>query len=341
MAYSRGRADSACHHYREALRLVPGNDGGGLAASLRCRLAEACVASGDTAAARRLLLQARAADTPALKPRLALAEGFLLEAEGRADTALLRYGEAAAGGDAATRSAAYGRMAAVYGGRGDGHKAADCAARCVALADSLAASVSAVGVGGVANRRWAERRELESFFKELCFDYFTEIWLYVVSAIALVAFVGFRAFLSHRRQQMHQKEVRHKYEPAGGMAADTAEAQRRRDGIEARPIYALIRQRLNSPNGRKRLSEDEWRQLAEAVNAVYPGFDSKLAELCKMSTADYRLCLLVKIEMSPSAMAQILVKTSSGITSARAKLFKRAFGTNGGAADWDGVIRSL
>lgn len=188
------RADSACHHYREALRLVPGYDGGGLAASLRCRLAEACVASGDTAAARRLLLQARAADTPALKPRLALAEGFLLEAEGRADTALLRYGEAAAGGDAATRSAAYGRMAAVYGGRGDGHKAADCAARCVALADSLAASVSAVGVGGVANRRWAERRELESFFKELCFDYFTEIWLYVVSAIALVAFVGFRAF---------------------------------------------------------------------------------------------------------------------------------------------------
>ncbi len=117
------------------------------------------------------------------------------------------------------------------------------------------------------------------------------------------------------------------------MAADTAEAQRRRAGIEARPIYALIRQRLNSPNGRKRLSEDEWRQLAEAVNAVYPGFDSKLAELCKMSTADYRLCLLVKIEMSPSAMAQILVKTSSGITSARAKLFKRAFGTSGGAAD--------
>ena len=69
------------------------------------------MASGDTAAARRLLLQARAAATPALKPRLALAEGFLLEAEGRADTALLRYGEAAAGGDAATRSAAYGRMA--------------------------------------------------------------------------------------------------------------------------------------------------------------------------------------------------------------------------------------
>lgn len=119
------------------------------------------MASGDTAAARRLLLQARAAATPALKPRLALAEGFLLEAEGRADTALLRYGEAAAGGDAATRSAAYGRMAAVYGGRGDGHKAADCAARCVALA----ASVSAVGVGGLANRRWAERRELESFLK--------------------------------------------------------------------------------------------------------------------------------------------------------------------------------
>lgn len=101
MAYSRGRADSACHHYREALRLAPGNDGGGIAASLRCRLAEACVASGDTAAARRLLLQARAAATPTLKPRLALAEGFLLEAEGRADTALLRYGEAAAGGDAA------------------------------------------------------------------------------------------------------------------------------------------------------------------------------------------------------------------------------------------------
>lgn len=46
VAYSRGRADSACHHYREALRLAPDNDGGGIAASLRCRLAEACVATG-------------------------------------------------------------------------------------------------------------------------------------------------------------------------------------------------------------------------------------------------------------------------------------------------------
>lgn len=210
------------------------------------------------------------------------------------------------------------------------------------LTDSLAASASAVGVDSVVRQYWSERRETEKVFKELYLEYLSGAWQYAVAVVAFVAVVAVRMYFSNLRQRMQQQQAREKYVLADGRAAaDTAEEHRRMAGMEASPIYAIIRQRLNSPNERKRLSEDEWWQLSETVNTVYPGFDEKLAELCKMSTADYRLCLLIKIEVSPSAMAQILVKTSSGITSARAKLFKRAFGSNGGAAKWDDVIRSL
>lgn len=91
----------------------------------------------------------------------------------------------------------------------------------------------------------------------------------------------------------------------------------------------------------KRLRSEDWEKLRKAVNEVSPDFDQKLSELCKMSEKDYRICLLLKVGISLSDIKEFVNLTSSGVCSARNKLYGRAFGEKKHPEEWDKIIRSL
>lgn len=111
--------------------------------------------------------------------------------------------------------------------------------------------------------------------------------------------------------------------------------------IETTDIYKQIQRAINSPKSKMRLTDEEWDELSKVVNTAYPDFDRKLSDLCKMSLQDYRVCLLLKVGIPLSVIADFASLTKSGVTSLRAKLYKRAFHTVGSAAQWDEAIRSL
>lgn len=98
---------------------------------------------------------------------------------------------------------------------------------------------------------------------------------------------------------------------------------------------------VNNPQGKRRLEDDVWDFLQHAVNDNYPGFDEKLHGLCRMSLQDYHICLLIKIKLRLSDIADFANLTNSGLNSVRRKLYKRALGKAGGAEDWDRIIASL
>lgn len=60
-----------------------------------------------------------------------------------------------------------------------------------------------------------------------------------------------------------------------------------------------------------------WAELSQAVNRIYPGFDENLYSLCKMSTFDYRICLLIKIKIQPSHIAAMANLSTSGVSTLR------------------------
>lgn len=106
-------------------------------------------------------------------------------------------------------------------------------------------------------------------------------------------------------------------------------------------IYKRIKLIINTPYEKKKLTDNEWKELDETINRIYPRFNEKLAELCKMSINDHHLCLLLKIGLSLSDIGNFINIGSSGVNSARRKLYKRAFKIEASAKSWDDVISSL
>lgn len=107
-------------------------------------------------------------------------------------------------------------------------------------------------------------------------------------------------------------------------------------------ICRLIKTMLNDKTKQVRnLTEEEWEALDSDVNEIYPEFKVSLIRLCKISVIEYRLCLLLKINVSLSEIAILLNRSKEAVYSSRRRLFKKAFKTDGGASQWDDYIKTL
>ena len=92
-----------------------------------------------------------------------------------------------------------------------------------------------------------------------------------------------------------------------------------------------------------KVSEDDWEALAHAVDEAYPHFTSRLKALCpvKISQKTYRICYLVKIEVSRRRMSDLLYMSESGICSALIRLYKKIKGKDGAVKDMEELLREL
>ena len=108
--------------------------------------------------------------------------------------------------------------------------------------------------------------------------------------------------------------------------------------IFSSPVYLRIKQYLN--DGRS-MSDDDWQELSEAVNAVYKGFADKLYSLYRMSEQDYRVSLLIKVRLQPKDIATLTAHSKESVASTRSRLYQKVFGKKGSTRDWDDFILSI
>ena len=89
------------------------------------------------------------------------------------------------------------------------------------------------------------------------------------------------------------------------------------------------------------LKTDEWQEIENQLRKVYPGFTSQLRSLYDMSELQYQVCLLIKLRITPKDIAAVLARDMSTISTVRSRLFKKVFGREGGAREWDEFIHSI
>ncbi len=89
------------------------------------------------------------------------------------------------------------------------------------------------------------------------------------------------------------------------------------------------------------LSPKEWKELEGHMKVAFPDFIRNLARLCRMSVVEWRVCLLVRLNFTPTEIAGALAKETSSISSIRSRLFKKIFDRPGSSKDWDRFIHSL
>ncbi|UKK47777.1 hypothetical protein L6475_11215 [Prevotella sp. E9-3] len=105
-------------------------------------------------------------------------------------------------------------------------------------------------------------------------------------------------------------------------------------------IYQLLRLKLNGGDTTL-MTDSDWEALQQAVLSAYPLFRQRLYELCRLSSHDYHVCLLLKVGMKPSDIARLTIRSDEAISSTRRRLYERAFGKKGKPTDWDQLIKVL
>ncbi len=89
------------------------------------------------------------------------------------------------------------------------------------------------------------------------------------------------------------------------------------------------------------MGDDDFHLLTETVEQHFPGFLTRLQEFCHLTPQERHVCLLLKLEFPPAAIAQLTAHTRQSVTNTRSRLYKKAFGRQGTPTEWDEFVRSL
>jgi len=102
--------------------------------------------------------------------------------------------------------------------------------------------------------------------------------------------------------------------------------------------YLALQRRLATG---QTLKDDDWQRIESQLKKVYPGFSSQLRGLYPMSELEYQVCLLIKLRIAPKDISAVLARDVSTISTVRSRLYKKVFGSKGGAREWDEFILSI
>ena len=83
-------------------------------------------------------------------------------------------------------------------------------------------------------------------------------------------------------------------------------------------IYLHIQRQLKINDRSKRmLSDEDWKELEKLVNSTYNGFKENLYDIYNLSLFEYRVCLLIKINIQPIDIGKLTEHSKESISSTR------------------------
>ena len=89
------------------------------------------------------------------------------------------------------------------------------------------------------------------------------------------------------------------------------------------------------------IKDEEWEIIEHDINLIYENFTIQLHDTGRMNIIDYHVCLLVKMEVIPKDIANLVGRTTAAITQIRKRLYSKCFGRVGTAAEWDKYVKAL
>ena len=129
------------------------------------------------------------------------------------------------------------------------------------------------------------------------------------------------------------------------LEAQNAIAKAEQDGkrqtakaLKASAAYATVKDRMQSGSI---ISKTEWQQIESTIHDCYPDFRERIEILCSLSEHEYHVCLLLKMGIEPSRIADLTAHTKASVTLTRKRLYKKCFSEAGTGEQWDEFIESL
>lgn len=114
----------------------------------------------------------------------------------------------------------------------------------------------------------------------------------------------------------------------------------RRELLEATFHQSDVYIRFHKPD--VKISDEDWKELQEAIDATYPFFTIKLYNLYpRLSQQELRICYLIKISLPNKDIATLLNRTPSAITKARVRLYVKIYGKDAKEGDISQIVLDL
>lgn len=164
----------------------------------------------------------------------------------------------------------------------------------------------------------------------------TYVLLLVVGLLLVAVIYARRTLLRKRHIEQQLRAISEENQLRPAIVSDAL--QRVADEFRHSDYYTGLRRRLRDGEV---LSEDDWREMEQQLRAAYPDFVRRLSGLFRLSETEWRTCLLIKLELSPSDMTRALCREASSISSIRSRLYAKVFGTKGSPRQWDEFVLSL
>lgn len=166
----------------------------------------------------------------------------------------------------------------------------------------------------------------------------TLVYILIFIVLALLSIVNY-ALKLHKKKKRIENELRQIEQERQAMPEPVREAMSTvEEDFHNGEFYLSLRKKI--ANG-SRLTQADWNGIEEKFKSVYPRFTSTLLTLYNMSRTEMLVCLLLKLNASPSEIAGVLNKDASTISSTRSRLYMKVFGKKGGSKEWDEFIHSL
>ena len=102
-------------------------------------------------------------------------------------------------------------------------------------------------------------------------------------------------------------------------------------------IYRKIQFVMLHP--KEQMEKEDWNELEETVGKLIPCFPQILKN--RLSTKEYRICLLIRLKYSPTIIGNVVGLSNSGVTLARKRMLEKVCGKKGTAKELDSYILSL
>ena len=154
-------------------------------------------------------------------------------------------------------------------------------------------------------------------------------FIWIVSIVTLLIIVATVWLVMHwRNKRAIQKEE----------AAEIFLSSRSKRQFYDKDINQLLTTHIYN---NKVLKDADWKKMEERLLKAYPTFRERLFGLYPLSDTEYRICMLIKMEVSPSNIADLMAIGKSAVSQNRLRMQQKVFDGEGTAKDWDNFILSL
>ena len=173
-------------------------------------------------------------------------------------------------------------------------------------------------------------------------NFVKSIGIAIAAILILFCYIYFHLKISNIKQKQKILELKvDKYkllkEKKESKTLDKQEKEEKE--IRESHIYNLLMTAIE--NQTFHLTEEDWKDIKEIINQTYGNFDSNLRGFLDVTLQEYKICLLLKMGISPTNIAHFVNLTIEAITASRRRMYTKAFNKKGKPSDWDKIIKSL